>query len=263
MNTSAFSLEGALSILAALKAGRREVFEILIDDGKRFDQRLDELRLRAKRAAVNLKYVPSAEIEAYATGNSHGGVIALAGARQFECIGDLIPPDTPAFVVMLDGIEDPYNFGFAVRALYTAGADGLVLRKRNWTSASAIVGRSSAGASELMPIALAESAVEAADFYRERGLAVATAAKASTSVSLFEAELTQPVFIVIGGERRGVTRSFQRQADLLLEIPYGRPFGQSLGTVSAVSVLAYEVMRQRRHSGGDADEKRLRPGERL
>ncbi len=254
MKTSAFSLEGVLSVSAALEAGRREVFEILIDHDKRFDQRLDKLRLRAKQARVNLKYVPSTEIEDYATGNSHGGVIALAGARRFECITDLIPPDKPAFIAMLDGIEDPYNFGFAVRALYAAGVDGLILRKRNWTSASAIVGRSSAGASELMPIALGESAMEAADFFRQRGLVVATAAKSSTSVSLFEAELRQPLFVVLGGERRGVTRSFQRQADLLLEIPYGRPFGQSLGTVSAVSILAYEVMRQRRHAGGGADE---------
>lgn len=254
MKTPAFSLEGALSVSAALKAGRREVFQVLVDDAKRFDRRLDELRLRAKQAAVKLKYVPSAEIEAYARGNSHGGVIALAGARRFERIRDLIPPGKPAFVVMLDGIEDPYNFGFAVRALYAAGADGLVLRERNWTSASAIAGRSSAGASELMPIALAESAMEAAQYFRQRGLVVATAAKSSSSVSLFEAELTQPVFVVFGGERRGVTRSFQREADLLLEIPYGRPFGQSLGTVSAVSILAYEVMRQRRYSGGGADE---------
>jgi len=254
MKTSAFSLEGALSVSAAHKAGRREVFERLIDDDKRFDQRLDELRLRAKEAAIKLKYVSSSEIEAYARGNSHGGVIALAGARRFEDMADLIPPKKPAFVVMLDGIEDPYNFGFAVRALYAAGADGLVLRERNWTSASAIVGRSSAGASELMPIALAESAMEAACFFRQRGLVVATAAKSSASVSLFEAEFRQPVFVVFGGERRGVTRSFLREADLLLEIPYGRPFGHSLGAVSAVSILAYEVMRQRRHSGGGADE---------
>lgn len=249
MKTSAFSLEGALSVSAALEAGRREVYEILFDHDKRFDRRLNQLRLQAKQARANLKYVPSTEIEDYATGNSHGGVIALAGARQFEDITDLIPPDKPAFIVMLDGIEDPYNFGFAVRALYAAGADGLVLRKRNWTSASAIVGRSSAGASELMPMALAESAMEAAEYFRQRGLLVATAAKSSTSVSLFEAKLTQPLFLVLGGERRGVTRSFQRGADLLLEIPYGRPFGQSLGTVSAVSILAYEVMRQRRHAG--------------
>ena len=226
----------------------------MIDRDKRFDQRLDEIRRHANQATIKLTYVSSTKIEEYATGNSHGGVVALAGARRFESLADLIPLDRTAFVVMLDGIEDLYDFGFAVRALYAAGADGLVLRRRNWTSASAVVGRSSAGASELMPIALADSVMAAADFFRQRGLIVATAAKSSASVSLFEAELAQPVFVLIGGERRGVTRSFQRQADLLLEIPYGRPFEQSLGTVSAVSILAYAVMRQRRHSGRSIDE---------
>ncbi len=254
MTTSPATLEGALSVSAALKAARREIFEILIDRDKRFDQRLNEIRRHANQATIKLTYVPSTKIEEYATGKSHGGVVALAGSRRFECLADLIPPDRSAFVVMLDGIEDPYNFGFAVRALYAAGADGLVLRRRNWTSASAVVGRSSAGASELMPIALADSVMAAADFFRQRGLIVATAAKSTASVSLFEAELAQPVFVLIGGERRGVTRSFQRQADLLLEIPYGRPFEQSLGTVSAVSILAYAVMRQRRHSGRSIDE---------
>ena len=105
-----------------------------------------------------------------------------------------------------------------------------------------------------MPIALADNVMAAANFFRQRGLVEATAAKSPASISLFEAELAQPVFVLIGGERRGVTRSFQRQADLLLEIPYGRPFEQSLGTVNAVSILAYEVMRQRRRCGGSTDE---------
>lgn len=248
MTTPPFTLEGAISVSAALEAGRREIFEILIDENKRFDHRLDELRQRAHGSAIKLNYVPKAEIEDRATGHSHGGVIALAGARLFDQLADLIPPGKPAFVVMLDGIEDPYNFGFAIRALYAAGADGLVLRERNWTSASAIVGRSSAGTSELMSIALAASAMEAARLFAQRGLAVATTAKSSGGVSLFEANLRQPVFVVFGGERRGVTRSFQRRVDLLLEIPYGRPFAQSLGAVSAVSILAYEVMRQRRYA---------------
>ena len=121
MNTSAFSLEGALSILAALKAGRREVLEILIDDGKRFDQRLVELRLRAKQAAVNLKYVTSAEIEAYATGNSHGGVIALAGRKTIRMCRRFDPRRTsPRSSSCSMALKILTTFGFAVRALYTA-----------------------------------------------------------------------------------------------------------------------------------------------
>lgn len=64
-------------------------------------------------------------------------------------------------------------------------------------------------------------------------------------MSIYEADLSGPLFLVIGGERRGITRSFLDQADLLLEIPYAQPFDQSLGTTAATAVLAFEVMRQR------------------
>ena len=53
------------------------------------------------------------------------------------------------------------------------------------------------------------------------------------------------LFVLIGGEKRGVTRSFLERADLVLHIPYGRGFKQSLGTTAAAAILAFEVMRQR------------------
>jgi 23S rRNA (guanosine2251-2'-O)-methyltransferase len=65
------------------------------------------------------------------------------------------------------------------------------------------------------------------------------------AVSLYEADLTTPLFLVVGGEKRGVTRSFADMADLRLKIPYGREFRQSLGTTPAAAILAFEVMRQR------------------
>ena len=232
------TLEGALSIAAAIEAGRREIYQILIEQDKRYDRRLSGLRQLARKAGILLSYVSTSELQQYVSGRSHGGAVALVGERGFDDLQDLISTTAPAFIVMLDGIEDPYNFGFAVRALYAAGADGIVLRQRNWTSASA-------GAVERTPMAIAEGATQAAAFYQQQGLIVATAAKAASSVSLFEADLTKPLFVLVGGGRRGVTRSFLRQADLLLEIPYARAFKPSLGSESAVSVLAYEVMRQR------------------
>jgi 23S rRNA (guanosine2251-2'-O)-methyltransferase len=96
-----------------------------------------------------------------------------------------------------------------------------------------------------MPLAIADSAETAADAYRERGLLVAAAAKSASGTSLFDADLSRPLFVLVGGEKRGVTRSFRNHADLLLGIPYGRDFGGSLGTVSATTLIAFEAMRQR------------------
>ncbi|MDE2777183.1 MAG: RNA methyltransferase [Chloroflexota bacterium] len=239
-------LEGALSIQAALEAGFRDIHQILIDERKRSDRRISWLRRKAQSAGASVSFVSRATIEASASGKSHGGIIALVGERRFRQLGELLPEAEPAFIVMLDGIEDPYNFAGVIRALYAAGADGVVMRPRNWTSATALVGRASAGAIERLPLAIAATAAEAAEFYRGHNLVVACTAKAEPAEPLYDVDLTAPLFLLIGGERRGVTRSFLRNADWHLRVPYGREFEPSLGTVGAASVIAFEVSRQRR-----------------
>ncbi len=238
-------LEGHLSIQAAIEAKSRDIHDLLIAESKRFERRLGELQSCAYAAGIQVSYVSDDEIARLADGASHGGVVARVGERRFRALGDLLAPGRATFIVMLDGIEDPYNFAGAVRVVYAAGAHGIVLRPRNWSSASAIVGRASAGAFERMPIAIAADAAAAADFYRAHGLRIAVAAKSNRACPLYEAELTPPLFLLIGGERRGVTRSFIESADLRLSIPYGREFPPSLGTVGAAAVIAFEVMRQR------------------
>jgi len=145
---------------------------------------------------------------------------------------------------MLDGIEDPFNFGQAVRALYAAGVTGLVLRPRNWLSASAVVARASAGASEWMPTAVAEEPKSAAAFFRARGLRIAATARDRRAISLYDVDLTVPTFLVIGGEKRGMSREFMDSADVLIKIPYQRKFPHSLGSAASAAVIAFEMMRQ-------------------
>lgn len=245
MADSTLTLEGFLSILAAIESESRPIHQVLIHEKKRYDKRLAYLRHTAERADINVEYVPQDTIDQHVDGNTHGGVVALVGDRRFVELDALLPDDGIPFIVMLDGIEDPFNFGSAIRALYAAGVDGVVVRPRNWTTASSVVGRSSAGASERIKMAIADTAEDAAAFYRGHHLVIATTAKSDNSQSIFSAMLTRPLFLLIGGERRGVTRSFVNQADMLLEIPYGREFEQSLGTVNATSIIAFEVLRQR------------------
>lgn len=237
-------LEGRISAAAALASPYRSVHRILIAEGKN-DRGLRWLAHRAAEQDVPVVHAPEEQINALAQGTSHGGVLAEVGPRRTLILDDLVGLSPAPFIVMLDGIEDPYNFGHALRALYAAGADGLVLRPRNWLSAATTVARSSAGASELMPIAVAETALDAAAFFREQGLVVACAA-AKDAVPVEEADFTQPLFLLIGGEKRGVTRSFVDQADLRVWIPYGRDFPHALGATAAAAILSYEVMRQRR-----------------
>lgn len=237
-------LEGFVSVRAALKSGSRPVHRIVIRRDK-LDRAMAWLEHEAERQQISLERVASSVIDELTQGGSHGGVVAEVGPRQFVPLDQVAAGQRAPFVIMLDGIEDPFNFGQAVRTAYAAGAHGLVVRPRNWMSAAGVVARASAGATEWIPTAIADTAQAAADFFRGQGLMIGCAFK-DRAVPIYDADLTAPLFLVIGGEKRGITRSFAEQADLRLAIPYGGDFDQSLGAAAATAVIAFEVMRQRR-----------------
>lgn len=239
-------LEGHISIEAALTAGSRPVHALILAKD-RWDARTLRLERLARSMGAEVMRKERAEIDALAQGTTHGGVLALVGDRQFVALHDLGRGNPRPFIAMLDGIEDPFNFGSAVRSLYAAGADGLVLRARNWMSAAGTVARASAGASELIPVAVADDPQQAVDAFRARGLTIACAT-AERAKPVYDADLTGPLFVLIGGEKRGIHKRLLQQADVRLRVPYGRAFHQALDTASATAVLAFEIMRQRRNT---------------
>lgn len=238
-------LEGTISIEAALSAASRDMLTIYFQPSNRKKKNMQWQRLKRQAEKLRVPVVPvdADYIAERVSGNSHGGVIAEVGQRRFVSLAALIEGEKRPFIVMLDGVEDPFNFGQSIRGLYAAGVTGVVVRPRNWTFAAGVVARASAGASERMPMAVAETAELAADFFREQGLQVACTSEKG-AVSIYQADLTQSIFLLLGGEKRGITRSFLRQADLKLAIPYKRPFQQSLGTTSSTAVIAFERLRQ-------------------
>jgi 23S rRNA (guanosine2251-2'-O)-methyltransferase len=147
---------------------------------------------------------------------------------------------------MLEGIEDPYNFGYALRSLYALGVDGIVLPERNWMSAAGVVARASAGASERFPLYMAcgEAAVS---YFKEKRYAI-VCADADTDTALENSAIHYPVFLVIGGEKRGISRAVRQAADHTVKISYGRPFDNALSAASAATILAYEIAKQNRKS---------------
>lgn len=237
-------LEGHVSVEAALEAGIRRVHRIwAVRPG---DRRLVRLRALAREREVVIEGVESDLIEELAAGRSHGGVLGLVGPRRERRLEDVLAEvgESP-LVVMLDGIEDPFNFGQAVRALYAAGVDAVVVR-RAWETALVTVTRASAGASELLPTGIVQSAEDAAVICRRVGMRVACAVNRPSATELHEADLTGSLFVLIGGERRGVTRSFVDEADIQLRIGYGRERAPELGAAASAAIIGFEALRQRR-----------------
>ncbi len=123
-------LEGVISVQAALEASSRPLEVVYIRDDKRDADALRIARLAAS-AGVQVERVPADFFAQHAGGATHGGVLARAGARRCVPLEALIDGSACPFVVMLDGVEDPFNFGQAVRAFYAAGADGLVVQGKS------------------------------------------------------------------------------------------------------------------------------------
>jgi 23S rRNA (guanosine2251-2'-O)-methyltransferase len=228
-------IEGAVAVEAALRAGSREVTAVYVA-GDRYDGAAGRINRLARERAVLLERLPD-EAPADAT------IVARVGPRRSIPLDDLFTPSAPV-IVLLDGVEDPHNFGQAVRSLYAAGIDGLIVPPRNWLSAATTVTRASGGATEFMPTAIAPTD-EAIARAQARAVPVAVAA-AEDAHPMDEVDLTGPLLLIIGGEKRGVSRAARRAADWRVAIPYGRDFTQSLGTAGAAAALAFEVLRQRR-----------------
>jgi 23S rRNA (guanosine2251-2'-O)-methyltransferase len=242
--------EGAIAVLALIESGKRPIRRVLIDAHKNVED-IDAILAAARETGLRVDRAPGAEIARIAGGTTHGGVVALAGSRRYPALARAeFDAQSGDWYAMLDGIEDPFNFGQAVRALYAAGAAGLVLRQRTWRGGDGIVARASAGATERMPTAVTSSIDDAVAQFRSRGFRIAMTARDSRAQSIYNTDLSGPLFLLIGGEKRGLKRALIDQADLVLRIPYARRFPHSLGSAGSTAVMGFELMRQRLRRSG-------------
>ncbi|MBQ7780125.1 MAG: RNA methyltransferase [Clostridia bacterium] len=215
------------------------------DRAKKEKKELSWLTHRAEDQGFEIKLTEPDVIDEMATGNTHGGIIAECTDRTLLNTAPTNIKDN-GFYVMIEGIEDPYNFGYALRSLYAAGADGVILGKRNWMSASGVVCRASAGASELIDVYSDDTFENAVEVFKNKGYKV-VCADIENSVPIYDADLTRPILLVVGGEKRGISRSILEKADSIVRIEYGRDFDASLSAASAATVIGFEVLRQKNY----------------
>lgn len=242
--------EGMTSISAVIKAisegsNSRQIIAVLYDDS-RAEKKQRELSFIKRMSSIigyELLCVESDKISQLTSGDTHGGFVAVTTKRTLSDDFTSIM-DNGSFFALIDGVEDPYNFGYSVRSLYAAGVDGIVLPERNWMEFAGVVSRSSAGTSELASI-VACNTYEAAKAFKNKGFKV-VCASIRDSVSICDFDFTEPVLLIVGGEKRGISRKLLDLADANVRIDYGRDFMGSLPTASAVSVIAFEIARQRR-----------------
>ena len=239
-------IEGGVSVKAAMLGGRRQVEQIMLDR-ERHDRDARFIVHQAERQGIKVVRCDRQEIDAFAAGRTHGGVIAETGPRQWQELPDLlcgIP-----FAVLLEGVEDPFNLGYVIRSLYSAGCTGLILRQRDWQRTEPVILKSSAGAFEYLPVILSDDPAKAVQYCRDQGLK-SYAAMRKDAVSYFEVDYRQPVLIAIGGEMRGLSAGVLANCEQNIYIPYANDFRNALNAAGAAAALGFEVLRQRTYGTG-------------
>lgn len=236
-------IEGFREIRAALEKGHALQTLFFCPDCFTFSDSMD---LIEKASAKNVFLIETTKevFEKISYRDNPDGMIA---------IGDLIDSpieklktSQPAFLVVVEAVEKPGNLGTILRTADGAGVDGLILCDPTTDLNNPNVIRASLGTIFHVPVYVTttENAIQ---ILREKGIRI-LATTPDTDQVYNDVDLTQPVAVVMGSEKDGLSAKFLEQADYRVKIPM-RGQADSLNVSAATSILLYDVVRQRREKG--------------
>ena len=238
-------LEGRQSVLAALQARRRKFEVILVSHGAH-SQGIQEVIDLAAEQGVAVRFVDRGELDALAHGATHGGLLAIVSPRPRTSVDELLElvkgAPEPPLLLLLEGIDDARNLGFVLRTAEATGAHAVLIKKHLWDFDPVEVARPASGAYERLPLVQIES-VEPLQKLQRLGLRL-LGCLAGAKQTIYQAALTGPTILAIGGEKRGLSGAVRAICDAFVTIPARRP-SSSLSLSHAAAVVLSEAMRQR------------------
>jgi len=240
---------GMHPVIEALKAARRDIFEIYISTKKDFKQ-LEEIVHIAEKLNLPVNQVNPGKLRSIANSEMHQGVVASVGPYPYvelsyvmkKQISEIYP-----LILLLDHISDPQNLGAIIRTALCAGVKGIVIPKDRACGATPAVSKSSAGALEHIALAKVNNMINAINQLKDKGFWIAGLDRSAKN-SIFSTDLTVMIALVIGGEEHGIRPLVKRHCDILVSIPQLTSFN-SLNASVAGAIAIYETYRQRKLIG--------------
>jgi 23S rRNA (guanosine2251-2'-O)-methyltransferase len=243
-------LYGLHPVEEALRAGMRQIDHISVarEREARRDPRMEAVLELARTKGVRVSAEPRDQLTRHCKTDAHQGVVAFLRERKFLALEDLlnapVGPTGLRFFLALDGVEDPHNLGALLRSADGAGVDGILLPERRSAPLSAIVAKTSAGASEHVRIAQVVNITRALETMKKQNIwIVGLDERGSPDYTDFD--FRQDTCLVLGSEGSGLHDLVKRTCDHLLRIPMAGSVS-SLNVSVAGAVVMYEAMRQRR-----------------
>ena len=238
-------IEGRNAVNEAIRAGR-ELDKLYVSKGTG-DPALGRIISKAKELGLAVVAVDRRKLDEMSVTGSHQGVIAVAAARAYSSVEDILAlaqkRGEEPFVIVCDEISDVHNLGAIIRSAECAGAHGVIIPKRRSAGLTAVVDKTSAGAAEHLPVARVANIPAALEDLKRRGLWIYGAAAEGAS-EMWKTDLSGAVCLVIGSEGSGLGRLVREKCDALVSIPM-RGRVSSLNASAAAAILIYEVLRRR------------------
>jgi rRNA methylase, putative, group 3 len=190
--------------------------------------------------------VDRSRLDELSASKAHQGVIAFVTPYTYVTVDEILKRasqlNQPPFIIVLDEITDPHNFGSILRTAECCGAHGVIIPKRRSVGLTPAAIKASAGAVEFIHVAKVTNISSTLDDLKERGLWIAGADMVGQTYT--KANLTGPIALVIGNEGKGLGRLVREKCDFLVSIPLKGKI-ESLNASVAAGILMYEVVRQR------------------
>jgi 23S rRNA (guanosine2251-2'-O)-methyltransferase len=242
-------VEGRQAVRELLLAGKRHVNEVwvAVDEGRGPGSSLADLIELARELRVPVKEVSRNRLDGAAKSEAPQGVLARCAPLREVDLDELLTrrSGTKPFLVAIDGVTDPGNFGALIRTAECAGATGVVVPRHRSVHVTPTVAKAAAGAVEHLPIAVVSGLPAALERLKDAGIwrvGLDAAGKADLSeIEVFD----EPVILVFGAEGKGLSSLVRRRCDVLASIPIRGKLG-SLNVAAAAAVACFEVARRRR-----------------
>lgn len=238
---------GKNPVKEALKAGRT-IQRVYIGKYKGVDKVIDRIIDLCKEKGIHYTWADNFTLQKYAKFSQ--GVVAIAEAKGYsdylEFLEDAKEKKEPPFILILDSLEDPQNFGAIIRTCDAAGVHGIIIPKNRAVGVTPTIGRTSAGAVEHVKVARVANLSSTINALKEEGLWIVGIDHLGSN-KMSEVDLKMPIAIVIGGENKGITPLVKTRCDYMVRIPM-RGKIPSLNASVAAALIMYEVYRSRKPS---------------
>lgn len=237
---------GRNAVYECLRAGRRDVFKLIVAEGAQDKGVLAQCLRLAQERRVAIQHVPRAQLDKIGPG--HQGVAAEVSGYPYVALDEILSDrgDQPAPVfLVLDCVQDPQNLGALLRTAEAVGVQGVIIAQDRAANVTPAVVNTSSGATEHLRIVRVPNITRALEKLQESDVWVVGLEDVPDAQDYTTVDLRGPLAIVVGSEGQGIRRLVRETCDILVKLPM-RGKITSLNAAVAGSILLYETLRQRK-----------------